>query len=333
MKILIVGGTRFVGRYLTASFLQKGHQVTLFNRGSNSESFPECQTLIGDRDRDLKPLMGGTWDAVVDTCGYFPRQVERMAKSLKESVPHYTYISSVSAYKSMEEKNQTEVSELGTLDDPYTEEINGETYGPLKAACEKKVKTVYGEFSSLIIRPGLIVGPHDYSDRFTYWPARAARGGEILAPAEPDRLVQFIDVRDLAEWVTSMVEQKASGVFNAVGDDYKMGEVLTACLSITNSRGRLVWAEETFLKEKKVDEWIELPLWVSSKEFIGIQHINNDKAIDSGLTFRSIQETIMDTLKWDQKRNIKTGDYKAGLSADREKELLSEWHTRSASHS
>ncbi|WP_062236500.1 NAD-dependent epimerase/dehydratase family protein [Fictibacillus sp. FJAT-27399] len=332
MRILIIGGTRFVGRYITASFLQKGHQVTLFNRGSNQELFPECQTLIGDRDSDLKPLRGQKWDAVVDTCGYFPRQTEQMAKTLRDSVPHYTYISSVSAYKSMEKKNQTEESELGVLTDTATEEITGETYGPLKAACEEKIKQTYGE-SCLIIRPGLIVGPHDYSDRFTYWPARAAKGGGILAPAEPDRQVQFIDVRDLSEWIVSMVEKKAAGVFNAVGDHYRMAEVLKACLSVTKSGGEIIWVEESFLNEKKVDEWMELPLWISSKKSLGIQHINNDKAIASGLAFRNIQETIMDTFNWDQTRNMKPEDYKAGMSPDREKELLSEWRAKTVSHS
>jgi 2'-hydroxyisoflavone reductase len=196
VKLLILGGTRFLGRHLVDAALERNHQVTLFNRGkSNPDWYPEIETIIGDRDSDLEQLTERSWEAVLDTCGYIPRIVRASAQALSAAVTHYTFISSISVYADETIPNMDETALVGSIEDETVEEITGETYGPLKVLCEQEVQSAFPE-GALIIRPGLIVGPHDPSDRFTYWPVRLARGGDVLAPGDPRMPVQIIDARD-----------------------------------------------------------------------------------------------------------------------------------------
>jgi 2'-hydroxyisoflavone reductase len=324
MKLLILGGTVFLGRSLVEAALARGHEVTLFNRGQhNPELFPEAEKLRGDRDGDLAALQGQRWDAVIDTCGYVPRIVRASAEALTDSVEHYTFISSISVYDPMI-PGMDESAPVGVLEDSTVEEITGETYGPLKALCEQAVEqTLPGR--TLIIRPGLIVGPHDPTDRFTYWVRRAAQGGEALAPDVPDLSVQVIDVRDLAEWNIRQVEARQTGVYNATGPDYALtfGQTLEACRQIGGADTRWTWVSEAFLLEHNVAPWMELPLWVPQDNRALLQ-VDCRKAFASGLTFRPLADTIRDTLAWDATRPADT-QHRAGLAREREAELLAAW--------
>jgi 2'-hydroxyisoflavone reductase len=331
MKILVLGGTVFVGRHLTQTAIERGHEVTLFNRGQhNPELFPEAGKLQGDRDGGLENLVGGQWDAVIDTCGYFPRIVKASAKLLAPNCGHYTFVSSISVYADASKPGVDEKSAVGVLADPSVEEITAQTYGPLKALCEQEVNRAFPG-SSLIIRPGLIVGPHDPTDRFTYWPVRANRGGEILAPNVPSAPVQIIDVRDLSEWMLDMVEKQAVGCFNATGPDYylSMSRFLTRCIAVTGREATLIWVDEGFLLESGVSEWIDLPLWVNSESEKGLLATNVGKAISAGLSYRSLDETIDETLLWANSRDP-NHQWRAGLSQSKEAQLLALWHRRTA---
>ncbi|HLO18258.1 MAG TPA: NAD-dependent epimerase/dehydratase family protein, partial [Anaerolineales bacterium] len=223
MRILIIGGTRFLGRHLVESARARSHEVTLFNRGkSNPNLFPQVETIIGDRERDLDKLKGRIWEAVIDTSGYFPRLVRLSAESLAASVSRYVFISSLSVYESFKKIGMDESDPVGKIENETTEEITGETYGPLKALCEQAVQDIFGLERTLIARPGLIVGPHDPTDRFTYWPVRVARGGDVLAPEKPEAPIQIIDVRDLSDFIIRLIEESAFGTYNATGPDYAL---------------------------------------------------------------------------------------------------------------
>jgi 2'-hydroxyisoflavone reductase len=329
MKILVLGGTVFVGRHFTQAALDHGHQVTLFNRGQhNPELFPEAVKLHGDRDGGLAVLEGHRWDAVVDTSGYLPRLVRASAKMLSTMASHYTFISSIAVYADASKPGIDENSPVGDLADRSIEEINEVTYGPLKAMCEEEVNAQFPE-RSLIVRPGLIVGPDDPTDRFTYWPVRAARGGEILAPNTPNAPVQFIDVRDLSNWMIEMIEKQATGVFNATGPDYRlsMSHFLERCISVSVRDAHLTWVDEEFLINSGVSEWMDLPLWLYAEKEKALLATDVTKAIDSGLTFRSLEETIEDTMLWAGSRKPEY-EWRAGLDPDREKRLLAAWHDR-----
>ena len=215
VKLLVLGGTRFVGRHLVEAALARGHEVTLFNRGNHPEVFPEVEGLIGDRDGDLGALENRTWDAALDTSGYVPRLVRDSAERLRDAVGHYTFISTVSVYPDTLPPHADEDARVRGLEDPLTEEVTNGTYGGLKVLCEEAVREIYGA-RSLVIRPGLVVGPYDPTDRFTYWPVRVAEGGEVLAPGVPEAPVQFIDARDLAAWTLGMIEGRETGTYNAV---------------------------------------------------------------------------------------------------------------------
>lgn len=324
MNILILGGTRFLGRHLVDAALARGHSVTLFNRGkSNPGLYPQIETILGDRETDLDKLAGRRWDAVIDTCGYLPRIVRLSAQALKNSVDSYVFISSISAYADFAQVGITENSPLATMPNETVEEITGETYGPLKVLCEKAVKAELPG-RALLIRPGLIVGPHDPTDRFTYWPFRIAGGGEVLAPEKPDVPVQIIDGRDLAEFTFKLIESRASGVYNATGPDYDLtlGDMLETCKQVSGSDAVLRWAPVEFLTRNKVEAWSDMPVWVpDSPENAGFSKVDVSKAIAAGLTFRPLAETIRDTLAWAATR---PADYpwRAGLTAERETQLL-----------
>ena len=325
MYLLILGGTGFLGRHLVEAALGGGHRVTLFNRGlRNPELFPEVETIRGDRDGDLSSLRGRRWDAAIDTCGYVPRVVRASAGLLAGAVVHYTFVSSISVYSDDITPRADEDAPLRELPDPRVEEVTGETYGGLKALCERAAEEeMPGRV--LNVRPGLISGPHDPTDRFTYWPRRISAGGEVLAPVSPELGVQFIDVRDLAAWIVGMAQQQRTGTYNATGPDYEltMGQLLDECEAVGGG-AELVWVSEEFLLEHGVEPFTEMPLWVP-REDAALLSVDCGKAIAAGLAFRPVSETVRDVLEWDRSRAADT-EPAAGLSPERERELLRAWH-------
>jgi 2'-hydroxyisoflavone reductase len=327
MKLLILGGTRFLGRHLVSAAQERNHDVTLFNRGqTNPGLFPGVAELHGDRDGDLQVLSGRTWDAVIDTCGYVPRVVGASAEFLAGAVPHYTFISTLSVYGDLDEAGIDESAPVTTIDDESTEEVTGETYGALKVLCEQAVAEQYPD-ASLIIRPGLIVGPYDPTDRFTYWPVRIDRGGEVLAPGTPDTPVQIVDVRDLAEWTIAMVEESATGVYNATGPDEKLpfAQVLETCRAVAGSDATFTWLPEAFLLAHGAEPWVEIPLWVPGEEAIGFGTVDVSRAVAKGLRFRPLAATVADTLSWAHQRPA-GHEWRAGLAPEKEATILDAWH-------
>jgi nucleoside-diphosphate-sugar epimerase len=339
MKLLIIGGTRFAGRHLATAALDRGHELTLFNRGSRPSPFAEVETIRGDRDRDLTKLQGRRWDAVIDMCGILPRSVRAAAEQLSGAVDRYVFVSSQSAYADVSDRG---VVETAPLKDLTSEQLNraynieragypsyAELYGGLKALCEQDAEQAMPG-RVLIIRPGLIVGPYDYTDRFTYWVMRVARGGEVLAPGRPERPVQFIDARDLAEWMVTMIERQETGVYNAnrPPETLTMRDVLEECKSVANSDAVFTWVSEAFLRDEQVMAWSDMPLWLPEEEapqLNGFMYINCDKAIAAGLRIRPLRETIIDTLHW-WRSEVGAEKLKAGIDPDREKMLLSHVH-------
>jgi len=324
MRILIIGGTRFLGRHLVESALARGHEVTLFNRGkTNPDLFPQLERILGDREKDVDKLKGRIWEAVIDVAGYLPRIVRLSAEVLEATVSRYVFISSISVYENFRKAGIDESDPLGKLQDETVEEITGETYGPLKALCEKAVQDLYRE-RALIIRPGLIVGPHDPTDRFTYWPVRMARGGEVLAPQKPEAAIQVIDVRDLSDFTIRLIEENASGIYNATGPDHELtlGRLLEVSQQISGSDARVRWASVDFLNQHKVEPWSDMPTWVpDDDEGVGFSRVDVSKAIAAGLRFRPLEETVRDTLEWANTRPAEH-EWKAGLTAEREREVL-----------
>jgi nucleoside-diphosphate-sugar epimerase len=295
--------------------------VTLFNRGvTNPDLFPEAERLTGDRDGDLRALESGSWDAVADMNGYVPRVVRASAELLRDRVSRYLFVSTVSVYASLAEP-VSEDSPLGELEDPETEDVQHH-YGELKAACERVVQDVFGERAT-IVRPGLIVGPWDPTNRFTYWPSRLARGGEILAPAPPERDTQWIDARDLASWMLDLLERDEGGMYNATNEGVPWGELLAGA--------DVTWVTDEFLREQEVGQWMELPLWIPDEP--GITDTDVSRAVAAGLRFRPVQETVHDTAAWDAAHGSEvtpalTGVAGAGMAPERERELLAAWHER-----
>jgi 2'-hydroxyisoflavone reductase len=317
VRLLVLGGTAFLGRALVESALERGHEVTLFNRGrTNPELFPEAERLRGDRNEDLSALEGREWDAVVDVATFLPRAVRLATEALRDRVDRYVFVSSISAYADFSTP-ASEDSPLAQLENPESESI--EDYGPLKAECERLVQEAFGE-RALVVRPGLIVGPHDPTDRFTYWPRRVAEGGRMLAPAPPDQPVQFIDVRDLGEWIVAAIEAGRSGVYNVTGEPTTFEALLDECMRVSGDV-EIVWVPPERLVEADVGEWMELPLWIVTPEFAAMQSTDVSKALRDGLRFRPLEETIRDTLAWDAERTTPRAEG-VGLTAERERELL-----------
>ena len=327
MRILVLGGTVFLGRALTETALAAGHAVTHFNRGRSGEPYEGVTTIVGDRATVDERTFAGEWDAVVDTSGYHPAAVRRSVAALADRSPRYVFVSSISAYASFDAQSVDEDSPLAPPPDPLPESMTMETYGALKAMCEGVVRERYGE-NALVIRPGLIVGPHDRSDRFTYWPVRIARGGRVLAPGRPGRRTQFIDVRDLGDWIVRLVENGASGIFNATGprEPVAMQAVLDECRAVSGSDARFEWLADDFLVAEGVGAWMELPLWIpeSDSSSRGLMNTSIDRALAAGLTFRPLAQTISGTLQWAGTR-ASSHEWKAGLGADREAALLARW--------
>ena len=339
MKILIIGGTKFLGRHLVAAALKGNHEITLFHRGKHSsEEIESVEEIFGDRNEDLDKLKNRSWDAVVDTCGYLPQTVKLSAEALKNFVRQYVFVSSISAYADFTNSDYDETAPLAVLTDGQkikADEINPrgeitavaleEMYGALKASCEREIENVFGD-KTLIVRSGLIVGSFDTTDRFTYWAMRVAKGGEILAPGTPNRFVQFVDARDLSEWIVKMIEAGQSGIYNATGKPFEltMEKMLEEIKIVSRSDAEFVWVDEDFLKREKIQAWSEMPLYLpeSAEDAQGFMSANVAKALANNLKFRALSDTIRDTLEW---RRTKSETLKAGINAEREKELLKKW--------
>jgi 2'-hydroxyisoflavone reductase len=316
VRLLLIGGPKFLGYALIEAALARGHELTTFNRGTTGpELFPGIEKLHGDRDGGLAVLEGRTWDAVVDTSGYVPRHVRDSAQALAGSAGRYAFVSSISYYADyrgprVESDPPEELG--GKPDDRLLEDFSN--YGALKALCEQEAERAFGD-RAILVRPGLIVGPNDPTDRFTYWPRRVERGGPILAPAPPEYPIQAIDVRDLADWTIRLLEDERSGPFNATSPPGALtfGSMLDAC-----GARDVVWASEAFLLEQGLEGWMDLPCWIPStaEEMAAFQLVPVDRAVETGLTFRPLAETARDVPEW-------TG--KAGLAPEREAALLAAW--------
>ena len=322
MKLLILGGTVFLGRHIVEVACARGHEVTLFNRGQhNPDLFPEVEKLRGDRDGGLFALQGRQWDAAIDTCGFVPRIVGASAAALAHAVRHYTFISSISVYADFSAANLGESAPVGTLADATQEKVTNETYGPLKALCEQAAEQAMPG-RTLVVRPGLIVGPDDPTDRFTYWPWRVAQGGEMLAPGRSEQPVQFIDVRDLAAWIVNMVEANRTGIYQATGPDDRLsiGQMLEECQQAMGSDARFTWIGDALAAQLMDDEVANFQPWVP-EAYAGMRNANCQRAIAAGLTFRPLSETIRDTLAW-KAASPSRDEMRSGLTLDKERELL-----------
>ncbi len=329
-KVLVLGGTGFIGPHMVREALRRGHDVTLFNRGkTNNTLFPDLESLIGDRDNELDALKGGKWDAVVDNSGYVPRHVADSARLLSPAVAHYLFISSISAYASFAKANH-EDSPLATMPDETVEEVTGETYGPMKALCEQRAAAEIGEGRLTILRPTYICGPGDHTDRFSYWPVRTMKGGEMLWPGIPGDKTQIIDVRDLANFVVDAVEQRITGTYNMVtpAGSYSMGDLLADSIAVTGTEVNPIWVSAEFIKQHNLGEGRSLPIWASPDgEYAGVALVSGERAAAKGLHNRPVKETARDLISWwktlpeDRTQNIR-----AGLSAEREAEMLALWH-------
>ena len=320
MRILVLGGTQFLGRHVVDAALERGHDVTLFNRGrTRPELFAAAvERLRGDRDGDLSALDGRSFDAVVDTSGYVPRIVSRTLDALRE-IGHYTFVSSVSVYADLTVP-PTEASEVRELEQP-TEEWR-EAYGELKADCEDVVRERFPK--GFIVRPGLIVGPWDPTGRFTYWPERIAAGGQVLAPAPPDAAAQVIDARDLAAWILHGAATGLSSTYNAVDHATTRAALFETCVEVSDSSAELVWIDGDFLAANDVSEWMELPLWLHDDEHRGMLSLEPTAAFAAGLETRPLVETVRDTLAWVRSGEAPT-DAPAGLAREKERLVLDAW--------
>ncbi len=344
LKILVLGGTGFLGPQLVAAAKARGHTLTLFNRGkTNAGKFDEYEQLHGDRDPNkdagLKALEGDRrWDVVFDDCGYYPRMVKASAELLAKRVSQYVYVSSISCYLKNDVPGLDETAECATMPDPTLESMGKdyEFYGALKALCEQATLAVYPK-NSTIIRPGYIVGPTDFSDRFTYWPVRVSRGGEMLAPGDPSDPLQIIDVRDLGEWMVHTAEERIFGTFNACGPEKKlaMSEVLEASKRVSKSDATFTWVPWTFLEKNPVN----LTVWSPpTGEFAGMHRWSNARAVKAGLKFRPIETICKDTIEWFKAqpadRQARPEDPKNPghwISAEEEKKLLADWRAQKKS--
>jgi 2'-hydroxyisoflavone reductase len=342
MRILILGGTGFTGPFQVRYALERGHKVTVFNRGKThpGELPNEVEQLIGDRNGQLDALKDRKWDVVIDNPTSVPVWVRDVAQVLKGNVDRYVFISTISVYADTAKAGIEESAPLAKYTGPDAMKETRESilaskfmlYGPLKALAEQEAEKWFPK-QTLIVRPGLIVGPRDETDRFTYWPVRIDRGGEVLAPGEPTDPVQFIDGRDLAEWVIRMVEKRETGIYNATGPDKVLGvgAMLETIKSANKSDAKFTWVNTDFLEAQKVAPWSDMPVWVPSRgEEAGMGRISIKKALSKGLTFRPLPDTARDTLAWFKAQPAERQKLKAGLSPEREAEVLAAWHKKAS---
>ena len=339
MKLLVLGGTRFLGRHVVDAALARDHDVTIFTRGRLAVPWTAgVRHLAGDRDPAVAPglaaLAGGAWDAVVDLSGYVPRCVRASSAALAGRAAHCVYVSSVSAYAEPVAPGADESAPLAVLDDPVSEDVPA-NYGALKAACEREVVAAFGAARATFVRPGLIVGPHDPTDRFGYWVARflassllGDRGGDVVVPGPRERPVQFVDARDLAAWLVVLAERREAGVFNAVNETgrWTMGALVDALLAAAGRAGRAprpLWIDDDTLVAAGVAPWTGLPLWLpaSDPEFAGFMSIDGRRAHAAGLTERPLAETIDDTARWLAARD-NAGAWQRVLTAEQEHALV-----------
>jgi 2'-hydroxyisoflavone reductase len=332
LRILILGGTGFLGPHQVTRAVERGHRVSVFNRGRRQADLPgSVEHLRGDREGGLDALRGGRWDVVIDNSANLPRWVRDSASLLRDSADLYIFVSTISVYADHATPGADESAPLATYGgpDPMAETlVTPQLYGPLKALAEAEAERWFPGRAT-IIRPGLIVGPGDTTDRFTYWPVRLARGGDVLAPGTPEDPVQIVDARDLAAWMVRVAEERTTGVFNAAGpaDTLTMGEMFRQIADFTGSEPSLTWVDADFLAAEGVREWVDMPAWVPPRgDSAGFMRRSNRRAVEAGLTFRAIGETGRDTLAWfrslpaDRQANLG-----AGLSAEREAEVLRRW--------
>jgi 2'-hydroxyisoflavone reductase len=326
MRILVIGGTAFVGRHIVQSAVDAGHDLTLFHRGrTGTELFGQATHLLGDRDEDLSALADGGWDATIDVCAYFPRQVRALAAALGTRGGRYVFISSVSAYSPSVPAGYDESAPLAEVGDPDATEVTEENYGGLKVACEQASAALFGP-DTTIIRPTYVIGPYDRSYRFTWWVDRIAKGGTVLAPGSPDDPIQLIDARDQAAWIVSLLERSVTGTFHSVNPapPFGFGQMLDAIAAEVAPAGtRLAWADSRFLLEQGADG-MALPLWAEGEgDAANMSMANPAAAFAAGLTPRPLRETVADIRA--ENRAPATGRPGVGISAEREAELLARW--------
>src|SRR5438309_1409727 len=337
LRILILGGTGFTGPFQVKYALSRGHKVTVFNRGKThpGELPKEVEQLIGDRNGQLEALKGKQWDVAIDNPTTLPAWVRDAAQILKGNVGRYVFISTISVYgepkTGPDEAAPTEKYEGA---DPYKETLEAmkasgyKTYGPLKTLSESEAEKWFPG-KTLIIRPGLIVGPRDETDRFTYWPVRIDRAGEVLAPGSPHDPVQFIDARDLAEWTIRMAENRHTGIYNATGPSKPLGigKLFDEIKGALNSNAEFTWVPANFLAQQKVEAWSDMPVWAGDE--LGLARTKIDRALAKGLTFRPLAETARDTLTWFRSQpHDRQSKLRAGLTPEREAEVLAAWHKK-----
>lgn len=337
LRILILGGTRFIGVHMTELALARGHQLTFFNRGrTNTELFADIERIVGDRNGRLEGLRDRDWDAVIDNSGYVPRHVRLSAELLAPRIKQYVFVSTVSVYPDFSAPRD-EDSPVGTLLNERVEEVDAETYGPLKALCERAAESAMPGRTT-VLRPGLIVGPHDNTDRFTYWPVRAAQGGEFIAPGSPRDAIQCIDARDLARFTLDAIEQQIYGTFNLTSPPgrFTMGALVDASISSAVEFVKPIdtpvpmWMPADFLAAHDVQPWSDMPVWLPAEgNQVAFAATQVDRALKAGLRIRALQSTVDDTLNWYRGQpESELATLKAGIARDKEAKVLAAWHER-----
>jgi 2'-hydroxyisoflavone reductase len=337
LRILILGGTRFIGLHMTALALERGHTLTFFNRGrTKADRYPGVERIKGDRNGEIDGLKGREWDVVIDNSGYVPRHVKLSAELLAPRVRQYIFISSISVYPNFSVPRD-ESSPVGKLADESIEKVDGDTYGPLKVLCEQAAERALPGRTT-VIRPGLIVGPDDNTDRFTYWPARAARGGDFIAPGSPRDPFQIIDARDLAAFTLDAAEGNHTGIYNLVSNanDFRFGELTDASIAAARklarpaNKPRAVYLPTEFLEEQKVAPWSEMPVWLPAKgDEAAFAGTSNRAALAKGLKITPLRKTVNDTLAWHLSRPAEEREkLKAGIAPDKEAAVLATWKAR-----
>jgi 2'-hydroxyisoflavone reductase len=336
LDLLILGGSAFTGPFQIKYALERGHKVTIFNRGRTQptmhpEVFDQIEKLVGDRDNDLEALKGRTWDAVIDNSATRPRWVRQSTDILKGNCDTYLFTSSLSVHADFSKIGITEDDAVATIDDPTTEEITGETYGALKALSEDVVREAFPD-GAIILRPHLIVGPGDPTDRWTYWPVRVDRGGEVMAPGTPNDLTQYIDTRDLAEFGVTLVENRSLGTYSGVGPlaPLNMGGMLYGIRAVVINEVSFTWVPADFLAEHEVAPWAHMPAWIPPEgEFAGFGAFDNSRSVAAGLKYRPLADTAKATIDWWKAQpEERTAEPRAGLAPEREAEVLAAWHAR-----
>jgi len=332
LRMLVLGGTGFIGPHFVEHAISRGHTLTLFNRGrTNADLFPDVEKLTGDRNGDLESLRGRTWDAIVDIPATNPKWVRDSAQFLKDSADVYFFTSTRSVYSDFSKIGMDIEGPVYDADPAAIDEGRNLPYGPSKVLCERETRLAFPN-RNIIVRPGLIVGPGDDTDRFTYWPARIDRGGEVLAPGGQDNPVMFIDVRDLAEWYVHLLEQQSRGTFNALGPEAPLSyaELLYGIRAVTSTPLSFTWVDTDFLLDRDVRPYTQLPLWMPARgNRVGFNRFDLTRSLQAGIKYRPLAVTAHDTLEYHYTRSPeRRASLRNGLPEERERELLAAWHAR-----